>query len=149
MTEHVQLDGRCATTPWPVDLAVSLLQDPAPWGSWWPGHPDNQRPNRHADFMQLANQVLAYNRHPFGRAFRRTAWRNPLHDDDLIRTRESYSTQDLVDALFLAATADRFNYGLICRLEPRLRLMVQEVVRRVQSEDPPQFELLVFPSGNP
>ncbi len=36
MTEHVQLDGYFATIPWPVDLAVSLLQDPAPRGSWSP-----------------------------------------------------------------------------------------------------------------
>ena len=33
MAEHVKLDGIFATTPWPVDLAVSLLQDPALWGS--------------------------------------------------------------------------------------------------------------------
>jgi hypothetical protein len=94
MGEHVQLDGHFATTPWPLDLAVSLLQDPAPWGYWWPGHPDNQRPNRYADFNRLALQVTAYTRHPLG-----SAWRNPLHDTDLSRTYASYSTQDLLDTL--------------------------------------------------
>ena len=113
--------------------AVSLLQDPAPWGSWWPGHPDNQRPN----FNRLALQVNGYHRHPFGQS-----WRSPVRDDDLSRTCASYSTQDPLDALFHAARADRFNYGLVCRLEPQLRLILQEVVRRVQSEDPPQFELI-------
>lgn len=144
MAEHVQLDGRCATTPWPVDLAVSLLQDSAPWGAWWPGHLDDERPNRQADFNRLAMQVAAYTRHPLG-----SAWRNPLWDDELGRTRESYATQDLLDALFYAARADRFNYGLVCRFESRLRLIVQEVVRRVQSEAPPHFAVTSAPKSNP
>ena len=106
MTEHVHLDGLLATTPWPMDLAVSLLQDPAPWGTWWPGHPDHQRPNRHADFNRLALQVTAYHRHPPG-----SGWRNALRDDDLRQTGASYSTQELLDALFFAARGDRFNDG--------------------------------------
>jgi hypothetical protein len=144
MTEHVQLDGQFATAPWPVDVAVSLLHDPAAWGYWWPGHPDNQRPNRHADFNQLALQVTAYHRHLPG-----SAWSNPLRDEDLRQTFASYSTQDLLDAVFLAARGDRFNYGLICRLEPQLRLILQEVVRRVQSEDPPHFEVTSARNENP
>ena len=94
--------------------------------------------------MRLAQQVMGYNWHPFGKS-----WRNPVRDDELSRTCARYSTQDLLGALFHAARADRFNYGLICRLEPRLRLILQEVVCRVQSTDPPQFELLSAPSGKP
>ncbi|MGO8946921.1 MAG: hypothetical protein ACLQUY_04500 [Ktedonobacterales bacterium] len=78
-----------------------------------------------------------------------SAWRNALWDDDLCRTCASYSTQDPLDALFFAARGDRFNYGLTCRVEPQLRVMLQEVVRRVQSEDPPQFEVTSALNGNP
>lgn len=136
MGEHVKLDGHFASDSWPLELARSLLRDPLPWGTWWPGHPEEHRPNRHADFNKLALQVTAYTRHPPG-----VAWHNPIRDESSDQTYASYSTQDLLDALFLAARGDRFNYGLICRLEPRLRLMLQEVVRRVQSEEPPQFEV--------
>ncbi len=143
MAEYVQLDGLVATTPWPLELAVSLLEDPAAWGLWWPGHPENHLPNRYADFTRLALQVTAYTRHPPA-----SAWRNPLKDDDLSRTFASYSTQDLLDGLFFAARGDHFCYGFIRSQEPQLRLIVQEVVRRVLSEDPPHFEVKAAPSRN-
>lgn len=140
MAEHVKLDGIFATDPWPLELARSLLRDPLPWGTWWPGHPEEHRPTRYADFNRLALQVTAYKRHRPGVSWG-VSWSNPVRDEDLDQALERYSTQDLLDALFFATRGDRFNYGLICRLEPRLRLILQEVVRRVQSEEPPQFEV--------
>lgn len=141
MAEQVTLDGQFASNPWPLEVARSLLSDPSPWGTWWPGHPQEHQPNRHTDFNQLALQVTAYTRHPPG-----VAWHSPLHDERFEQTAANYSTQELLDGLFVAARGDRFNYGLICRLEPRLRLILQEIVQRIQSADPPHFEV-AFPQN--
>jgi hypothetical protein len=64
----VKLDGHFASDSWPLELALALPRDPAPWGTWWLGHPEEHRPNRQAEFNRLALQVTAYNRYPPGAA---------------------------------------------------------------------------------
>jgi hypothetical protein len=52
---------------------------------------------------------------------------------------EEYATQELLDVLFVACRTDRFRSGTLKAEEPRLRLLLQEVVRRVHSVSPPTF----------
>ena len=144
MAEQVKLDGPLASDPWPVELACSLLSDPSPWGekAWWPGLPRDDQPTRYDDFNRLALQVNAYARHPA-----RTAWHHPLQDKNFEQIYTSYSTQDLLDTLFLATRRNRYVDGLIHVNEPQLRLILQEIVRRVQSADPPQFVVDIYQDG--
>ena len=131
----VILDGIQRVSRWPLELAESLLKDPTPWGRFWPGHPEND-PNRQHDYWTLANCVNAYHRHPLG-----SQWKNPLHDPQLSEHCSTYSTQELLDAIFYIARADHFSYGAIRKHEAHLRQALQEVVRRVHSATPPIFLL--------
>ena len=144
MAEQVKLDGPLASDPWPLELACSLLSDPSPWGekAWWPGLPRDKQPTRYDEFNRLALQVNAYARHP-----PRTAWHHPLADKNFEQIYTSYSTQDLLDTLFLATRRNRYVDGLIHVNEPKLRLILQEIVRRVQSADPPQFVVHIYQNG--
>jgi hypothetical protein len=54
---------------------------------------------------------------------------------------ERYTTQVLLDTLFFACRAEHFNYRAIKSGEPKLRAILQEVVRRVRSDHPPTFGL--------
>jgi hypothetical protein len=123
----VILDGISLVSAWPVALAESLLADSTPWWGSWPGDPTDQ-PNQGSDYAQLANCVYAYCRYP-----KRV---HLLRDPDV----SIYSTQQLLDALYLELRFEHFGYGQIRRYEPRLRQAVQEVVQRVHSAHPPHFQ---------
>ncbi len=130
---------------WPVETAEKLLANPSPWGP--PAYAlglgyidDPHQPDQSSEFLTLAYCVNgAYERHggDMGEAWK---WANPLIE----RFKEgssctAYSTQDLLDLVFLYARGEHFSDGLIRSVEPILREMVQEVVRRVRSPQPPVF----------
>jgi hypothetical protein len=130
--EIVLLDGPNATLPWPLALAEELLADAAPWGPPASGPDDS----RYADVWRVAAYVNAYHRHPPG-----SDWRHPLRDDTLMANLPRYTTQQLLDGFFMGVRGEHFSYGLTRSLEPRLRVVIGEVVRRVCAADPPVFVL--------
>lgn len=109
--ETVVLDGATPGLPWPLELAESLLADASAWGpAVAASGPDD---SRYADVWRLAACVNAYHRHPSG-----SAWDHPLRDDALVAHLHRYTTQQLLDALFLGVRGKHFSYGLIRRREP-------------------------------
>lgn len=130
---------------WPVAIAEQLLANPTPWGppayALGIGYIDDPRlPDQSREFMGLAHCVNgAYERHggDMGTAWN---WANPIMER--VKAGSSctaYSTQDLLDIVFLCARGERFSDGLIRSAEPVLREIVREVVRRVHSPHPPVF----------
>ena len=140
--DEVYLAKGCET--WPVELAEKLLASPLSWGppTYVFGHyvDDPNQPDQFDEFLKLARCVDgAYKRHggDMGEAW---DWANPVIEH--VRAGDScaeYTTQDLLDILFLCLRGDRFSDGLIRSVEPLLRRMLQEVVRRVHSPTPPVF----------
>src|SRR5258708_26311866 len=128
---------------WPVELAETLLSNPLPWGP--PVYAlgryldDPTQPDQSEMFMTLASSVDgAYHRH--GGAGDPWNWASTIMAK--VKAEVSfteYSTQDLLDIVFLHYRGERFNDGLIPAEEPLLRSMVQEVVKRVHSKTPPTF----------
>ena len=117
-----------------LELTEDLLADPSAWGpAVAASGPDD---SRYADVWRLAAGVNAYHRHPPG-----SEWDHPLRDDALGAHLPRYTTQHLLDAFFLGVRGEHFNYGFTRRLEPQLRVIVGEVVRRVRATDPPVFVL--------
>jgi hypothetical protein len=126
----VLLDGPDAPSEWPLALAESLLQDPTPWGI-----PLRRgAANRYQDAHRLATCVNMYHRLQAG-----TPWRNPIQDPALADHLARYTTQELLDGVFWGVRGERFSAGLTLEVEPRLRLAVAEVVRRIHSDTPPTF----------
>jgi hypothetical protein len=130
--ETVVLDGATAKLPWPLELAENLLADASPWGPAVVGPDDS----RYADVWRLAACVNAYHRHLPG-----SDWEHPLRDDALEAHLDRYTTQQLLDAFFLGVRGEHFNFGFTRRLEPQLRVILGEVVRRMHAPDPPAFAL--------
>ncbi len=129
----VVLDGPFAQLPWPVEEAETLLADTTPWGLG----EDERGPNQTGRFCHLAQYVNGYLR-----GHDSLFWVLPILDEvDAVGSYAKYSTQDLLDILFVMCRAERFTYGVIKRDEPRLRRLLQEVVRRVRSDHPPTFVL--------
>jgi len=128
---------------WPVELAEALLSNPLPWGpplyALGRYFDDPTQPDQSELFMELASSVDgAYNRH--GGTGDPWNWASTL----MARVKAGvsfteYSTQDLLDIVFLLYRGERFNDGLIREEEPLLRTIVQEVVKRVHSMTPPTF----------
>jgi hypothetical protein len=135
--DTVVLDGATAKLPWPLELAEDLLADASPWGPAITGPDDS----RYADVWRLAAYVNAYHRHP-----PKSEWDHPLRDDALVAQLHRSTTQQLLDAFFLGVRGEHFNYGFTRRLEPQLRMILGEVVRRVRTADPPDFALPVLPT---
>ncbi|SRR5258708_1882217 len=133
--ELVILDGIEKVSHWPLALAESLLNDPTPWGNFWPGHPENG-PTRQRDYYRVANCVNGYHRHPLG-----SHWKNPLIDEQFSERCSTYTTQELLDGIFWLSRAEHFSYGVIRANEAHLRQALQEVVHRVHSATPPTFLL--------
>ena len=131
-SDIVVLDGSTAKLHWPLDLAEDLLADASAWEPAVTGPDDS----RHADVWRLTACVNAHHRHPPGED-----WKHPLRDDALGTSPHRYSTQQLLDAFFLSVRGEHFSYGFTRRLDPRLRVALGEVVRRVHAADPPIFVL--------
>ncbi len=127
----VTLDGPSAQLPWPVEEAEALLADKTPWGL---GPPPDGSPNQMGRFCRLAGSVNAYLREGAMERAGSIFW-----ESEPSAAYERYTTQVLLDALFYACRAEHFNYGAIKSGEPILRAILQEVVRRVQSDHPPTF----------
>ncbi|GAC1360338.1 MAG: hypothetical protein NVSMB38_44200 [Ktedonobacteraceae bacterium] len=140
--DEVQLARNCKQ--WPVDVAEKLLANPLPWGppTYVLGKyiDDPNQPHQSDDFLELAHCVDgAYNRHggDMGTAWN---WANPIINS--VQEGGScteYMTQDLLDIVFLCSRGERFSDGLIRSMEPILREMMREVVRRVHSSPSPVF----------
>lgn len=144
--DTVVLDGPGQPTRWPLELAEDLLADPATWGTDIRGYFGSslltqeerekaaQQRYRYNDAYRLAAVVNAYNRHPvdWGGTFF-----NGLKAEG--SSLAHYSTQELLDAFFMVVRQERFNDGLVASLEPHLRQIVTEVVRRIHSTTPPVF----------
>lgn len=142
INDEVQLARKCER--WPVELAEKLLATPLPWGppAYAPGvgyTDDPNQPDQADDFIALAHRVDgAYTRHgDIGEAW---DWANPI----IKKVKEGgscaeYTTQDLLDIVFLCARGERFSDGLIRAVESVLREMVREVVRRLHASPSPVF----------
>lgn len=126
-------------------LAEKLLSSSLPWGP--PAYAlgigyidDPKQPDQADDFLKLAYCIDgAYERHSGGMG-EAWDWANPI----INRVKEGgscaeFTTQDLLDIVFLHARGERFSDGLIRAAEPILREMVREVVNRVRSSTPPVF----------
>lgn len=135
--DEVHLSKKCQR--WPVDLAEKLLASALPWGP--PAYAlgigyidDPSQADQSSDFLALALCVDgAYQRHGgnMGEAWK---WATPLIDS--IKEGSpcaAYSTQELLDIIFLHARGERFFDGLIRSEEPVLREILREVVRRVHA----------------
>lgn len=128
---------------WAIHLAEKLLANSQPWGP--PAYvlgtytDDPEQPDQSNEFLKLASFVDgAYERHgDIGDAWH---WASPIlaHIKEIGSCTE-YTTQDLLDIVFLCARGERFRDGLIRSTEPTLRVMLQEVVRRVHSSSAPVF----------
>lgn len=128
--DSVMLDGPSAEESWPLRAAEALLTDETPWGLG----PNERGPNQTVQFCRLAACVNAHKR---GRTY---TWAYSLLDRvDAGAAYEEYSTQELLDVLFVACRTDRFRSGTLKAEEPRLRLLLREIVRRVRSDSPPTF----------
>lgn len=142
--DTVILDGLEPIQEWPITLAESLLSDDATWGtntrdsyaaSFLPNTERQALPERERfeDFYKLATSVNGYNRHD-------VEWASTQLD--AIKAQKAvngYTTQELLDIVFIVCRGDRFSEGLISRSELQLRAMIQDVVRRVRSDTPPTF----------
>ncbi len=124
LLDEVLLDGHNEIQEWPVVLARTLLNDSASWAQ-----------DRFKDFYYLATCVNGYNRHPFGAEWGSNLF-HAIKSDSML---QKYPTQELLDLLFHMCRADRFNEGLIDHEETLLRKILQEVVKRVESDSPPIF----------
>ena len=129
---------------WPVDLAEKLLASALPWGP--PAYAlgigyidDPKQSDQSSDFFALAMCVDgAYKRH--GSMDESWNWANAIIDS--VKEGGSwaeYTTQDLLDIVFLYARGERFSDGLIRSAESILREIMREVVRRVHSSPSPVF----------
>ncbi len=88
---------------------------------------------RFRDFYKLATSVNGYNRQD-------AEWTSTQLDAiKAQKSVNSYTTQELLDIVFIVCRGDRFSDGLIGNSEPQLRAMIQEVVNRVHSDVPPTF----------
>ena len=141
--DEVHLAKKCQH--WPVDLAEKLLASPLPWGpptyALGIGYIDNpEQPDQASDFFELARYVDgAYERHGEGIG-EVWDWATPIIKNVKEGgSCEAYTTQDLLDIVFLHVRGERFSDGLIRSAEPMLREIVREVVRRVHSATPPVF----------
>jgi hypothetical protein len=128
--DRVVLDGLHTDEDWPVELAESLIADQTPWGLGIgeSGHSQSMK------FYRLARCVNAHNRHHGG-----YEWAHLALEAIESHSSEAYSTQDLLDIVCLVCRADHFRNGTVRTEEPRLRLVLQEVVQRVHSDAPPIF----------
>jgi hypothetical protein len=119
----VQLDGpERRTNYWPLSLALWLLDTPEPWLN-----EKNETEKTHAmEFRLLATYVNGYARYEPGQLTR------PLEDAEFEQHCSRYTTQELLDSLFIALHTEYSS-------ETRLREILQEVVRRYRSETPPTF----------
>ena len=145
--DTVILDGLERTEEWPVALAESLLRDNATWGTYTrDSYAASFLPNverevlpehkRFEDFYKLATSTNGYNRHD-------VEWASTQLDAiKAQKAVEGYTTQELLDLVFIICRQDRFSDGLISRSELQLRAMIQEVVSRVHSDTPPTFIVL-------
>ena len=131
---------------WPVELAEALLANAQPWGPpvyiWVVGYVNdvaNRLPHQHDLFLALARNVNGvYKRH--GSMSEAVNWASPIVEQ--VQTGGScaaFSTQDLLDIVFLYGRGERFTEGLIRGAEPVLRTLILEVVKRVHSQSPPIF----------
>ncbi|HZS79607.1 MAG TPA: hypothetical protein VFA41_23545 [Ktedonobacteraceae bacterium] len=127
---------------WPLQLAESLLANPVSWGppTYVLGfgyiEEEKNAPDQFDNFYQLATCVNGYERHPDNYS----KFVDSISDEVKAgHSLEKFSTQDLLDAVFIVCRQERFCDGLIRSYEPALRAMVQEVVRRVHSDTPPIF----------
>ena len=130
--EVVVLDGPSADqSRWPVEEAEAILADQTPLvRETAEGGPVQPR------FFPLAAWVNPYRRTgAFDRAIA------ILHELGTGASCTLYSTQELLDVLFLGFRADHWQSGLDQGDEHRVRLALQEVVRRVRSAYPPTFIL--------
>jgi hypothetical protein len=129
----VILDGYAATEFWPLELAEAFLSAPTP--------------GRAMDiFSQLAYWVNAYNRQEPDPA-------NPIGQPgafvvasqiEQASSLTNFGTQALLDTLFYFGRRDYWTYGdgsSIKEALPKIHDIVQEVVRRVRSDQPPTFIL--------
>jgi hypothetical protein len=141
--DDVHLTRKCEY--WPVELAEKLLTSPLSWGP--PAYAlgigyigDPKQLDQSSDFFELARCVDgAYERHggDMGEAWN---WANSIIKNMKERgSSAQYTTQDLLDIVFLHSRGERFSDGLIRSAEPILRNIVQEVVRRVHSSSSPVF----------
>ncbi len=144
LQDTVILDGLKRAEEWPVTLAESLLSDSSSWGpdirhsfgaSLLPDEvlATPPEPERYHDFFTLAYPVNGYNRHD-------VEWASTQLD--AIKEQKAihdYTTQELLDLVFIVCRGERFSDGLIRSNEQQLRAMIQEVVRRVRSDTPPTF----------
>lgn len=140
---EIRLSKKCER--WPVELAEKLLTSSLPWGppayALGMGYIDDpKQPDQADDFLELAHCIDgAYERHGEGMEGA-WDWANPI----IHRVKESgscaeFTTQDLLDIVFLHARGERFSDGLIRSAEPILREMVREVVCLARSSTPPVF----------
>jgi len=143
INDEVHLAKKCEY--WPVDLAEKLLASALPWGP--PAYAlgigyidDPQQTDQSSDFFELAQCVDgAYVCHggSMGEAWN---WANPIINS--MKEGGScaeYTTQDLLDIVFLYSRGERFSDGLIRSAEPILREILREVVRRVHPSPSPMF----------
>jgi hypothetical protein len=126
---------------WPIEIAEQLLASPLPWGppnyALGVGYIDDPRlPDHASEFIKLAHCVDgAYQRHEKAQEWARAT----SQKHQATGTWQTVSTQDLLDILFLYARGERFTDGLIRSVEPALRAILQEVVKRVHTNNPPTF----------
>lgn len=142
--DEVYLSTRRQVELWPVELAEKLLASSLPWGP--PTYVfgkyvnDPTQPDQERDFSALVLCVDdAYDRHghDISKAWE---WAKPIcRDLEANGTFAQYTTQDLLDILFLNVRYERFCDGHICSVEPLLRNIVRVVVQRVHSPHPPVF----------
>ncbi|QBD76122.1 hypothetical protein EPA93_08915 [Ktedonosporobacter rubrisoli] len=131
---------------WPLELAEKLLDDPLPWGppAYAFGHyvADQQGPEQCSDFLELVSYVDgAYERHGDDSP---EAWKWAdiiCRDLEKNGTLAQYTTQDLLDILFLHTRYERYCDGHIRSVETLLRKILQAVVQRVHSLHPPVFKM--------
>jgi len=130
---------------WPLEIAERLLASPLPWGppayALGVGYIDDpKQPDQASDFIELAHLVDgAYERHGSAMGVAIQWAMATCEASRAAGSWRSVSTQDLLDMLFLIARGERFTDGLIRSQEAMLREVMQEVVRRVHSDDPPVF----------
>lgn len=124
--DMVVLDGMYPDTSWPIEAAKRLVTDEKPWSSEVGENDQSEL------FAYVASFVAGRNRYKDRVS---TIIRLLLSDFPL----DSLSTQQLLDMLNLIWRAQHHVGGSLDKIESRLRQLLNIVILRIESTNPPLF----------
>lgn len=121
----IVLDGIYGGSEWPEETAAELLSDPSPW--------DPVNTTQWKRFHYVAQCINGYNRIPI--RLMSTQMRFLMEASSL----NQYSTQYLLDIFFYLLRSCHWSQSGAGLAEPKLREILDIIIRRIHSTNPPIF----------